>query len=196
MNDIHTIRRHWIDNLKFFALFLVIWGHVGTSPLHDVLYGFHMPLFFVLSGMLHKDKRIEDICMRLLVPYLLLNFLFLLVESPWLYRQNGNLSFVIYDIIGIVLPKDHPIDYPTWFLLSLFEIKVVIKLLKNKVLLSLAIALICITICSLLKCNFQTPFFLRNTLIGIVFYDIGYIMYTRYSKSNIICKHYLLYWGG
>lgn len=192
MDDITPIRYHWIDNLKFFALFLVVFGHVGTSPFHDVVYGFHMPLFFVLSGMLHKDKRIGSICIRLLVPYLLFNILYLLAEFPWLYKQNGNFAFVVYDFIGIVFPMEHPIDYPTWFLLSLFEIKIIIKLLRNNVLMSFAMALMLISICCLLNYNFQAPFFLKNTLVGLVFYDFGYIVHAKLKNQIIVYKHSLL----
>ncbi len=188
-NHIHALRYHWIDNLKFFALFLVVFGHIGSSPLHDIIYGFHMPLFFFLSGMLHKDKPLKNSCTRLLIPYLLLNAFFLLVEFPWLYRQNNNLDFVAYDFWGIIFPQEHPIDYPTWFLLSLFEIKLALKVLKNEVLLSLIVALLTITICCFLNSDFNAPFFFQNSLIGLVYYDLGYLMYRRFNNEFIKCKH-------
>lgn len=51
----------WIDALKFFAIILVVWGHVlfrmADIPeenkylgLAGLIYSFHMPLFMVLSG--------------------------------------------------------------------------------------------------------------------------------------------------
>ena len=50
-------RRHWntIDFIKGLLIILVFWGHliVGeqrTTFLRYVIYSFHMPLFFVLSG--------------------------------------------------------------------------------------------------------------------------------------------------
>lgn len=48
----------WIDELKAFAIILVVMGHVLISRFlpqftvwHDVIYSFHMPLFMFLSGL-------------------------------------------------------------------------------------------------------------------------------------------------
>ena len=48
----------WIDNLKAFAIFLVVLGHTGLEGESQVvamirtwIYEFHMPLFFLLGGI-------------------------------------------------------------------------------------------------------------------------------------------------
>ena len=47
------------DFLKFFAIFLVIWGHViqyflssdySDELVYRIIYSFHMPLFMMVSG--------------------------------------------------------------------------------------------------------------------------------------------------
>ena len=49
-------RLEYIDILRAFAIFLVTLGHVleyggyGDGLLHGVIYSFHMPLFFAISG--------------------------------------------------------------------------------------------------------------------------------------------------
>ena len=63
------MRIEWLDSLKGFAIFLVVVGHVvlgylraGIFPeyqwslqlTHDLIYSFHMPLFFLISGFLYK----------------------------------------------------------------------------------------------------------------------------------------------
>lgn len=51
----------WIDGLKFFAILLVVWGHVlprlQPTPVElkyvgvaGWIYSFHIPLFMTLSG--------------------------------------------------------------------------------------------------------------------------------------------------
>lgn len=60
-----TRRIEWLDSCKGFAIMLVVIGHIVDgymdaklfteySPLmnaiHNVIYSFHMPLFFTLSG--------------------------------------------------------------------------------------------------------------------------------------------------
>lgn len=51
-------RVEWADNLKAFAIFLVVLGHTGLEDqsvfIYDIrawIYEFHMPLFFLLSGL-------------------------------------------------------------------------------------------------------------------------------------------------
>ena len=46
-------RYPWVDHLKALGIFLVVAGHTALPPAqHRWIYGFHMPLFFLLSGFL------------------------------------------------------------------------------------------------------------------------------------------------
>lgn len=55
----------YIDALKVFAIFVVVWGHLifrfGKSPIneltHQFIYSFHMPLFAFLSGYFLSIKN-------------------------------------------------------------------------------------------------------------------------------------------
>lgn len=76
----------WIDELKAFAIILVVMGHVLISRFlpqftvwHDVIYSFHMPLFMFLSGLFAykateavergmKKKYMENKFRQLLLP--------------------------------------------------------------------------------------------------------------------------------
>lgn len=181
-----TIRYHWIDNIKFLGLFLVVFGHLGTSSLHDAIYGFHMPLFYFLSGLLHRDKPVRNVCMRLLVPYLLFNLLYVVIEFPWLYRHFKNFNFLYNDILGIIIPYNHPVDYPTWFLLSLFEIKCIIKIFHNNVHLVLCLNILCLAMCALGEWNVNEPFFLKNTIVGLGYYCIGFLFHCSIDDRQIL----------
>ena len=51
-------RVKYIDIARGLAIFLVVWGHTLTSGMkRQVIYGFHMPLFFIISGALLKPKQ-------------------------------------------------------------------------------------------------------------------------------------------
>lgn len=85
----------WIDNLKAFAIFLVVLGHTGLEGESQVvamirtwIYEFHMPLFFLLGGIsfsiLQKkgknnvNKQILNIMLVFIIQsvfYILLNML-------------------------------------------------------------------------------------------------------------------------
>ena len=41
----------WIDWAKTYAIILVVWAHISPI-LHDEIFLFHMPLFFMISGFL------------------------------------------------------------------------------------------------------------------------------------------------
>lgn len=188
----NALRYHWIDNIKVFALYLVVLGHIGTSSLHHIIYGFHMPLFFLLSGMLHKDKPVADMFKRLVIPYILFNIIYLALESPWLYRQYGNVDFLLRDVRGIVYPTEHPIDYPTWFLLSLFEIKLIVKGLRENIRLAFAISVVLIAICCILDINHDGPFLYKNTLIGLSYYCMGHLLYHVFTSNINAEKRYVV----
>ncbi len=44
----------WVDGLRGIAILLVVLGHVNP-PFKKIIYGFHMALFFIISGFLFKD---------------------------------------------------------------------------------------------------------------------------------------------
>ncbi len=48
-------RIHWIDIARGMAMDLVVIGHLGLkNQFVQWIYSFHMPLFFILSGMTMK----------------------------------------------------------------------------------------------------------------------------------------------
>ena len=62
-NGIARKREEWIDMLRGFGMLLVIIGHSRCPDvLEKFIYGFHMPLFFVLSGFLfHETKCRQEV---------------------------------------------------------------------------------------------------------------------------------------
>ena len=50
-------RLEWIDVARGIGIIAVVAGHVWTrGPLRDAVYSFHMPLFFLLSGLLARPQ--------------------------------------------------------------------------------------------------------------------------------------------
>lgn len=93
------MRSHELDILKGIGMLLIVLGHVAhVRVVHWYVWPFHVPLFFFVSGMLHRPgtkgfwaffgKRVKS----LYVPYV---FFFLLTFSYWLlierhYRSGGH----------------------------------------------------------------------------------------------------------
>ena len=70
-------RVRWLDTARCIGIFLVILGHIsfGTVFGYSVknwIYSFHMPLFFFLAGLTHKEMNfagsIKKAARQLLLP--------------------------------------------------------------------------------------------------------------------------------
>lgn len=49
-----------IDIMKGIGICAVIAGHTFLNTIHNLIYSFHMPLFFILSGYFYKrDNKIN-----------------------------------------------------------------------------------------------------------------------------------------
>lgn len=83
-NDHVKWQLDWINISKGLGIYLVVLGHSSINPvLHRLIYCFHMPLFFCISGYLHSVKTdlrafFKTKFVHLLLPYLS----FLLVLYP------------------------------------------------------------------------------------------------------------------
>ena len=56
----NTLQRHnYIDICKAIGIILVILGHTYQIPdiLLSIIYSFHMPMFFMLSGLLYNREK-------------------------------------------------------------------------------------------------------------------------------------------
>ncbi|WP_336972353.1 acyltransferase family protein [Sphingobium aromaticiconvertens] len=79
-------RLDWVDVARGIGILAVVAGHVWTrGPLRDAAYSFHMPLFFLLSGMLCRPQPVGRFTMRQLVgqmqPYILFLGMLVLIDQ-------------------------------------------------------------------------------------------------------------------
>lgn len=136
MNDSTKIKRLlWIDFLKFFAIFLVLWGHCiqhftysfRDNPIYLWIYSFHMPLFMMLSGWFASH-----LLKKSLFDVVKLKFRQLLLPSIiW-----GTILFLVAKYLMTSHSYLHIIYYSYWFLKSLFSCMILfvvgLKYFKNK----------------------------------------------------------------
>lgn len=83
-NNINKNRLYFIDNIKAFAMLLIIWGHCGL--IHDFpnfnnwIYSFHVPIFFLISGyLIAVKKNVTNLFFpkfRLLIPYFVYSIIY------------------------------------------------------------------------------------------------------------------------
>lgn len=182
-------RIYWLDYAKVIGVFLMIYGHGNLcGDLRNYVYSFHMPMFFLISGMLFKPLPVRDAIKKnwkgLMIPYLLLN---LICYIPQLLAMlwHGTLTFekVYYSWSAVLLGLGYntmrfvPISTPCWFIYALFIAKVMmaVSLKKGeKGLMTLCGLSIIITILLQYECiDLLVP--IDSTLITIPFLSIGYL---------------------
>ncbi|KEZ21232.1 Acetyltransferase, fucose-4-O-acetylase [Sphingobium yanoikuyae] len=88
-------RLDWVDVARGIGIIAVVVGHVWTrGPLRDAMYSFHMPLFFLLSGMLSRPHPVGAFTRRQLVsqmrPYAIFLALLILADQV-IEPAKGNL---------------------------------------------------------------------------------------------------------
>lgn len=122
-------RIEWIDALKGFAILTVVIGHCADGilsagmysqykfelqALHDAIYSFHMPLFFIVSGFvfwLSKSyNKYKSKVFNFVIVYLIWDFLTWL--GKFLIGAKVNKQVGFEELFGIFY---HPIP-PMWYL--------------------------------------------------------------------------------
>ena len=138
---------NWIDSVKIIGLYLMILGHgnLVSNEIRLHIYNFHMPLFFILSGMLYYsrkgidcDRNIKESLLKcvksLLIPYFMINIvcLFYYIVSGLIFDGGGNFNvdFFVSRIGAVLIGLGYnsgywiPICPPSWFLYVLFLCKI------------------------------------------------------------------------
>lgn len=72
-------RIEWIDICKFIAITIMVIGHIGLpTKLSDLIHIFHMPIFFLLSGLCLNFEKYSNFCFflksrlkTLIIPHLI-----------------------------------------------------------------------------------------------------------------------------
>lgn len=103
-------RQQWIDVLRGIGIVFVVLGHVAPAPMAvDLVFMFHMPLFFLIGGWLHRESMPQADYLRsrafgLLLPYIC----YLLILWPLELRaaypdQHWDAAFVAHFLLKPML---------------------------------------------------------------------------------------------
>ena len=182
-------RIDYIDTAKAIGICLVVFGH-ATIPneLKIFIYSFHMPLFFLLTGLTFKicetKKFFKKRIVSLILPYVLLSILFVVKDlAASLLLHDRTLQSVAKECLGIFCAMGQS-EYsvkPLWFLPCIFICETLlfalIKLLKNKKPLILLVSAALCILSFLLSEHFslQCPWFIDVAAFSILFMAVGYV---------------------
>ena len=205
-------RIEWIDYAKVIGIWLVVLGHILNagrpieSELHTLIYSFHMPFFFFVSGLLFSTKDMGfgafavSKIKSLIVPYILLNIFCVILSIPIYFFPDvfvtTNLSTPVHDLLTLVDGEFGSVfTPPSWFLITLFCV-MILSYFITKLKVYWQIVIICLSIVlAYLAERYEIPLNLDTIPPGLAFFTVGYILKGRLKDLSINrCYYYCCLW--
>ena len=203
-------RMLWLDIAKGFAIATVVLGHClsDTTALHDWVYSFHMPLFFMLAGFTMRAKPRREVLKssfrRLLIPYFIVCgiLLFFAFVPPDSISANLDSQRSVHDVVieilfasgqeGVFLGHSYQAIGAIWFLPCLFWGRLFLNevLLRTKGVSGAARALEPLLVAPIVVFGFvvgdrmRLPFDLDTACIAVLFMYIG-VLAKRFDLSRV-----------
>ena len=193
------VRDKSIDVAKGIGMLMVVFGHTQSEYI-QLVYQFHLPLFFFLSGLVFNEKKVDDIenfvlskIKNLWFPFVKYEMIFLLLHNTfstisfYTTRSNYILNYTLEDTIKkslliLTMGFGEKLAGPLWFLISSFEIVLIfgaINFVFRKLKMQQNVQLILIAIIGIfgygIGCITDFPRMGSQSLIGLFFFSTGYI---------------------
>ena len=205
-------RNNKIDIIKGIGIILVVFGHVINSNvningmnINNILYIFHMPLFFLVSGYLTKYEKdctfkeyLKKKSKAILIPYFIFSILcfiyWFIIERRIRHQMDVSVIKVLLNIpLGFINDKYLLPNIVLWFLPCLFISEILfymIRKIKNKYIQYLIEIIIFIV--GIILCNFKIilPFGIETAFVSLLFLSIGNI-YGKFEEK-INSKKYII----
>lgn len=197
----------WIDIAKGIGIILVVFGHVNFVSEIDyniirIIYMFHMPLFFFLSGYLYKKNTdmkglVKNKFQKLMIPY----FASLFVLAPFspmfkaLYASPDVTFTMVAEVIGkLLFGGCYLLDEVgiLWFLPVMFFTQIVYSILCNRLKMQDVhlVVLLLLMLAYILSMRFAkdqlVPFNAHIVMGSLAIYHIGHMYKKSGYKENII----------
>lgn len=187
-------REQWIDVAKGIGIMLVIAGHTIAMKTIQPIYAFHLPLFFLLSGLVFNHQKYATArtyfpakVRQILKPWavmFLISLLVCLAIPAW--RENLSLQRTLSELHTTM--TNNVQNSSLWYLLCLFTMYVLFFFV-NKIPRNIYTVSIMVIVAFLLPwmrsaemdllksiCHMpgdRLPFKIDSALVGLVFFSIG-----------------------
>lgn len=198
-------RYDYIDIAKGLGILMVVWAHIMiTGWTHQFIYAFHMPLFFLLSGMLFQKEKYPSLCSfvarrakRLLVPYLVYSVVTWAIWAVFRYMRHDEVDSYLMPLLQTFIAQGSGAymvhNSALWFVPCLFLVEIlyfVICRLGNWW--GLLICLMCAVLSFSLEAIFGDDWWFLlpwngdAALIALPFYGIGHIMARKIGLARMM----------
>jgi fucose 4-O-acetylase-like acetyltransferase len=189
----------WINIVRAMGIVLVVFGHVLTDDRAQILiYGFHMPLFFFLSGILFKLRETRDLLLKKVRNMFLPFIFFYAVTLIWFFLVERNFR----SVEGVqwwmrIVPLFYGSDINgwmghnavLWFIPTLLSVEIIFnemtRFVENKSALLIISLVIWITGIELYCMNLHfLPYGWNIAFTAVIFYCLGYISKPIFVSSS------------
>lgn len=197
-------RDNSLDILRGIAIIFVIFGHVTRDVnIQSYIWGFHMPIFFLISGVLFEPPKYEGTFAfvkskfkSLMIPY---TFFYLLTMVYWMLIERntrGSDLTITSQLVGLFYGT-YSLDFmyfngALWFLPCLFSMEIIywfVEKIKNRWLLLTIVVAMHVVGLSFVDIMGGAPLGLNAAMIALCFYAIGHLfqkeIYGLSNKRNI-----------
>lgn len=194
-------RIEYVDIAKGIGILLVVFCHImSKNDIYNIIYMFHMPLFFFLSGITFNENNkfyvfVKKKFKSILIPYYffsIISFIYwIMIERN--IRNQFNISIINNFINIFICQVKNELYTPNivlWFLPCLFISSIIVYSLlrrKNTILNSIILLLLGYCLC---VNKIILPFTLETAFIAQFFIICGYY-YNKLEKSQKINFVYL-----
>lgn len=193
-------RRSDLDTAKGLGMLLVVVGH--TQPpetIQTVIYSFHMPLFFFVSGILWRGQvKLKHSLRALWYPFILASvasWIFWLIKSAVHTSATENVPWwgpILATVWGGDIGGFFVHNRPLWFLPAMLSMLAIIWGLR--LYLSATVTIWCIafvgTLVTFAPAEYQFsayPFSMSQGLVGGIFFAAGHLLTpTTKSRNQIV----------
>ena len=204
-------RIFWLDTAKAYGIILVFYGHIierfeilGSSSMayqHQIIYGFHIPLFFIVSGYFSKNFSL-NLKQRLstrIVPFIFFNFCISLPLQIYSDLTNRVIRLPLYASGIVSILKASPVfNFMTWFLVCLFTVEIIDYLVNKYVISNIKTTNLNLNWWFMLAATMSyvigitvisnQEFFISNTGIGLNFWFLheAFVAYLFYKFGRVL----------
>lgn len=130
MSADNKTRIDWIDTLKLIGIFYIYLGHLGkdAGKLYPFVFSFHVPLFFMISGLFfnipvdYKDamRKVKTAFYRIIIPYFIFSLIGVVAYTiKWNYSPDKIIDMMTNVLLG--MRNKVPLA-SLWFLPCLFVV--------------------------------------------------------------------------
>ena len=209
-------RLGYFDTVKGIGILLVVLGHATfvNERILTFICAFHMPLFFIVSGMLiaYKDEQsasFKDIFYRklksIIIPYLCFSICYTVIDILSVYFNQISLNDLK---INLICTGSFAGSGPLWFLPTLFICEMIFHVLLKKagvrsgIMISLIISLTGFVIWRFFEPFYTaskpdlTKYFLLNfvfiiirSMVCLVFLSLSYVLFKLVSTDDNVLSN-------